>query len=152
MSHQISNRVATLSGLSEIIGGDPTVPPILRALIDEVPRLEEGIRLLRLLATPATESAEPLEPVRTLRDAAALAALHPDAKDILVVIEDSAEIPPVVARPIALTHAFTVAMVSAAKVQEPELALDVTLRAAGEVLVVTIGGWSIELPVLSARG
>ena len=69
VSHNISNRVATLAGLSDILSDDPTIPPILRALADEVPRLEEGIRLLRLLAAPDEEIEEALEAVRLVDDA-----------------------------------------------------------------------------------
>ena len=61
VTHNISNRVATLAGVSDILSGDSTIPPILRALADEVPRLEEGLRLLRLLAVPDDEGEEALE-------------------------------------------------------------------------------------------
>jgi hypothetical protein len=114
VTHNISNRVATLAGVSDILSGDPTIPPILRALADEVPRLEESIRLLRLLAEPDDEEEEALEATRATDDAIALARLHPACLNVRFEIEGRREAPPVIARPIALTHEIVVALVSAA--------------------------------------
>ncbi|MGI8766458.1 MAG: hypothetical protein ACR2KM_08095 [Gemmatimonadaceae bacterium] len=114
VTHQISNRVATLAGVSDILAGDSTVPPILRALSDEVPKLEESIRLLRLLAAPENEAEEPLEAHRLVHDAVALARLHPDANDVDYIVENGRSAPPVLARPVALTHEILVALTSAA--------------------------------------
>lgn len=114
VTHNISNRVATLAGVSDILSGDPTVPPILRALADEVPRLEEALRLLRLLAGPVNEPEEALEPYRSLADAMALAALHPACRDVHFTFTDGGDVPPIVAPPIGLTHALVAALVSAA--------------------------------------
>ena len=114
VTHNISNRVATLAGVSDILSGDPTIPPILRALADEVPRLEESIRLLRLLAEPDDEQEEALEATRATDDAIALARLHPACLNVRFEIEGRREAPPVIARPTALTHEIVVALVSAA--------------------------------------
>ena len=114
VSHNISNRVATLAGVSDILADDPTIPPILRALADEVPRLEEGIRLLRLLAAPEDESEEALEPTRLVDDAILLAHLHPDCRGMLFEVVGRREVPPVVARPTKLTHEIVVALITAA--------------------------------------
>lgn len=114
VTHQISNRVATLSGVSDILAGDESVPPILRALAGEVPRLEASIRLLRLLAAPEGEIEEAVEAPRLVDDAIALARVHPDCKDVSFRAADGRDVPPVVARPTALTHGILVALVSAA--------------------------------------
>src|ERR1700761_4666965 len=92
VSHHISNRVSTLAGVSDILSQDPSVPPILRALADEVPKLEEAIRLLRLLAAPE-ESEEPVEPLRLVEDAMGLAKLHPELRGASYRVE-SEDAPP----------------------------------------------------------
>jgi len=114
VTHNISNRVATLAGVSDILSGDPTIPPILRALADEVPRLEEGIRLLRLLAVPDDEGEEALEATRATDDAISLASLHPACRNVRFEVEGRREVPPVIARPTALTHEIVAALVAAA--------------------------------------
>jgi len=114
VTHNISNRVATLAGVSDILSGDPTIPPILRALADEVPRLEEGIRLLRLLAVPDDEGEEALEATRAADDAISLARLHPACRNVRFEVAGRREAPPVIARPTALTHEIVAALVTAA--------------------------------------
>ena len=118
VTHTISNRVATLAGVSDILSGDPGVPPILRALADEVPRLEEAIRLLRLLATPDDEGVEALETGRLVDDAVALAAFHPACRNVSFELADRRDVPPVLARHSLLIHAIVVALVSAAELRE----------------------------------
>ncbi|MGI8510648.1 MAG: hypothetical protein ACR2MQ_15135 [Gemmatimonadaceae bacterium] len=114
VTHQISNRVATLAGVSDILAGDPSIPPILRALADEVPRLEESIRLLRLLAVPDNEMEEALEAHRLVDDAVALARLSSDTWEVEYVVQDGRGAPPVLARPVAFTHTILVALAAAA--------------------------------------
>jgi len=113
VTHNISNRVATLAGVSDILSGDPTIPPVLRALSDEVPRLEEAIRLLRLLAAPGEEGEEALEATRVTDDAISLAQLHPACRNVTFRIEGRAEVPPVIARPTELTHALVIVLTAA---------------------------------------
>ncbi|MEO7218669.1 MAG: hypothetical protein ABI026_10795 [Gemmatimonadaceae bacterium] len=128
VTHTISNRVATLAGVSDILSSDPNVPSILRALVDEVPRLEEAIRLLRLLATPDDEGMEALETTRIVDDAVSLAALHPVCRNISFEMVARRDVPPVLAHHSLLTHALVVALVSAAE-----------LRKAGDVREQPIG-------------
>jgi len=120
VTHNISNRVATLAGVSDILSGDPTIPPILRALADEVPRLEEGIRLLRLLAVPDDEGEEALEATRATDDAISLAGLHPACRNVRFEVEGRRQVPPVIARPTALTHEIVAVLVAAAEATGPE--------------------------------
>jgi hypothetical protein len=115
ITHNISNRVATLAGVSDILAGDPTIPPILRALADEVPRLEEGIRLLRLLAAPENEREEAIEATRVAGDAMSLARLHEASRNAVFEVVATRDVPPVIARPTLLTHALVVAFVGAAE-------------------------------------
>ena len=114
LTHTISNRVATLTSVSDILSDDPTIPPILRALADEVPRLEEALRLLRLLVTPEDERDEALEATRVADDAISLAQLHPACQNLRFDVERRREVPPVIARPTALTHELVVALTAAA--------------------------------------
>lgn len=114
VTHNISNRVATLAGVSDILSGEAAIPPILRALADEVPRLEEGLRLLRLLAVPDDEADEALEATRATDDAISLARLHPVCRNVCFEIQGRREAPPVIARPTVLTHEIVTALVAAA--------------------------------------
>jgi hypothetical protein len=114
VTHNLSNRVATLAGVSDILSGDPTIPPILRALSEEVPRLEESLRLLRLLAVPEDEAEEALEATRATDDAISLVQLDPACRSVSFEVQERRAVPPVVARPTALTHEIVVALSAAA--------------------------------------
>jgi hypothetical protein len=160
VTHNISNRVATLAGVSDILSGDPSIPPILRALADEVPRLEESIRLLRLLAVPEDEAEEALEATRLVDDAAALAALHPACRNISFAQTGRRDVPPVLARHTALTHAIVVALVSAAErgrsASQPEAGGDqavlipIVFITEEPDLVISAGSASVRARLLSA--
>ena len=153
VTHNISNRVATLAGVSDILAGDPTIPPILRALSDEVPRLEEGIRLLRLLAAPEDEGEEALEATRITDDAISLVELHPDCRNISFEIIDRREVPPVIARPTALTHAIVVALANA--VADPgsggsPAKIPIVFASDERDLVISVGSATVRARLLSA--
>lgn len=160
VTHHISNRVATLAGVSDILAGDESVPPILRALADEVPKLEASIRLLRLLGAPESESEEALEAPRLVEDAIALARLHPDHKEVDFVAADGYDVPPVVARPTALTHAVLVALSQAAddargagnsdSVSESRVTVPVGYSVDGDDLVITAGVRAVRARTLMA--
>jgi hypothetical protein len=160
VTHAISNRVATLAGVSDILSGDPTIPPILRALADEVPRLEEGIRLLRLLAIPEDERTEALEATRAVEDAISLAQLHPACRNSSFVIDDKASVPPVIARPTALTHELVVALVEAAMGNGTlaegavddggQARISILFASEGEDLVITVASSAVRARLLTA--
>lgn len=160
VTHHISNRVATLAGVSDILAGDESVPPILRALADEVPKLEASIRLLRLLGAPESESEEALEAPRLVEDAIALARLHPDHKEVVFVAADGYNVPPVVARPTALTHAVLVALAQAAdaarghgdpdSMTESQVTVPVGYVVDGDDLVITAGERAVRARTLMA--
>lgn len=155
ITHDISNRVATLAGVSDILSGDPTIPPILRALADEVPRLEEGIRLLRLLAVPEDECEEALEATRVAADAILLAQLHPSSRNVSFETDGGRDVPPVIARPTGLTHELVVALVTAVEEaiarggEEPRI--QVIFTSAGDELVISVGSSTVRARLLVAR-
>jgi signal transduction histidine kinase len=156
VTHQISNRVAILSGVSDILAGDESVPPILRALADEVPRLEASIRLLRLLAVPDGEHEEAVEATRLVDDALALARVHPDCKEVAFSAADGRDVPPIVARPTGLTHELLVALVEAAQpvgsggMADPPASVRVGYRVDGDDLVITVGARAVRARTLVA--
>lgn len=149
VAHELSNRVATLAGVSDLLAGDPAVPPILRSLADEVPRLEEALRLLRLLTAPEDEPAEPLEPARVMDDALALARLHPEAKRNSYDVQLPARLPPILACPTRITHALVGSLVRASAA--PGRPLRVRVAAAEGDVVFLIGDERIRVPVLTRR-
>jgi len=146
VSHQISNRISTLAGVSDILAGDPAVPPILRALADEVPKLEESIRLLRLLAAPE-EVEEAVEPGRLLNDALSLARLHPDLRDVVFRVEGD-NLPPILAKPTELVHRYVILLVNAGLDGAPEV--PVRMDVEGTDVVVSAGESSVSTPTLTA--
>jgi hypothetical protein len=148
VTHQISNRVATLAGVSDILANDPSVPPILRALSDEVPRLEESIRLLRLLAIPDDEREEALEAPRVVHDAVALATVHPDYKNTHYDVADGRDVPPVLARPTELTHAVLVALTDAASRTPDTVSVDYGVE--GGDLLIRAGDSTVRATTLAA--
>ena len=160
VSHHISNRVATLAGVSDILAGDESVPPILRALADEVPKLEASVRLLRLLGAPESEGEEALEAPRLVEDAIALARLHPDHKEVVFAASDGYNVPPVVARPTALTHAVLVALAQAADaargegdsgtMSESQVTIPVVYSVDGDDLVIRVGDRAVRARTLMA--
>ncbi len=154
VTHHISNRVATLAGVSDILAGDLSVPPILRSLADEVPKLEESIRLLRLLAVPENEAEEALEAHRLVNDAVALARLHPDTTDVDYIVQDGRAAPPVLAHPIALTHriviALTVAAADAVAMHGNACAVTVSYSVVEPELVIQADAYAVPVQLLSA--
>lgn len=150
VTHQISNRVATLAGVSDILAGDPSIPPILRALADEVPKLEESIRLLRLLAVPEHEMEEALEAHRLVDDAVALARLSSDAWDVEYVVQDGRGVPPVLARPVAFTHAILVALAAAAAESVEPRAVTVRFSVVDPELLISANDCEVPARLLSA--
>ncbi|MDQ2668433.1 MAG: hypothetical protein M3Z05_20935 [Gemmatimonadota bacterium] len=167
ITHNISNRIATLSGVSDILSGDPTIPPILRALADEVPRLEESIRLLRILAIPEDERDEAVEATRLVSDAIALARLHPLCHGIRFEAGDGRAVPPVLTRPTALTHEIVVALITAAtdvaagdsgsdhggtldRDHAGTVELPVTCSSEGDDLVIAVGRHMVRARLLTA--
>jgi hypothetical protein len=114
VAHQLSNRVAFLAGAAEIVGRDATVPPVLRALADEIPKLEETLRLLRLLTPFEHEGTEPAEIALLVNDAVALAQLHPAIKHVRLHSTIARSLQPVVVRPTAFTRRVLMALVAAA--------------------------------------
>lgn len=143
VSHHISNRVSTLAGVSDILSQDPSVPPILRALADEVPKLEESIRLLRLLAAPE-EGEEPIEPLRIVDDAIGLAKLHPELRGVSYKVE-AGDAPPVLAKPVELTHRIVVALVEAGNGEIP-----VQVQLDGDDVAITAGTQTVRVRTLVA--
>jgi hypothetical protein len=160
ITHNISNRVATLAGVSDILAGDPTIPPILRALADEVPRLEEGIRLLRLLAAHAEEGEEALEATRVAADAVSLARLHPASINVVFEVGATRDVPPVIARPTTLTHELVVALVAGAeqaangagqgRAEVDMVRVRLAFTTDGADLVMTVGTNAVRARLLAA--
>jgi hypothetical protein len=149
LTHNISNRVAILSGISDILSyGDPP-PPLFQALADEIPLLNENLRLLRLLPTSANESEEPLEVPRIIDDALALARVHPAAKGCTFEVELAPGLFPAVAPPTQLLHEI-VQLVLTEALRSPDVSTVVVhARTVGDQLHVTVGDHAVIAQSLS---
>lgn len=129
------------------MAGEEGIPPILRALVDEVPKLEESIRLLRLLAAP-DEPEEATEPLRLVDDAIAVVRLHPALRGIRYRVE-ARDGSPVLAKPVQLIHQIVVALVQAsANMADGEVVVRVT--AEGEYVLIEAGERAVRARTLMA--
>jgi hypothetical protein len=151
VAHHISNRVAILSGISDLLANNTTIPPaVLQALATEVPKLEEAVRLFRLLPTP-DETPEAIEPIRLVHDAIALATLHPGLKNITYTTDGGTNAQPVLVHPVACTHEILMAIVHAATEHHGD-SLCISLNTVGDTVVITAGHHTVAAPtLLSAR-
>ncbi len=144
LSHHIGNRVAVLSGVADILAQDESIPPILRALVDEVPKLEQGIRLLRLLVREGGDVDEAMELWRVVEDAVLIARMHPAMRREIIV--ERSDVAPVCGQPNQMLRDL-VAMLIRAGAGAPAGA-DVFVLAAG----VRDGGGIGELSLMAERG
>jgi hypothetical protein len=121
-------------------------------LSDEVPRLEEAIRLLRLLAAPEDEGDEAVETARLVDDAISLSALHPACKNISFELTRRRDVSPVIARPTVLTHQIVVALIRAAEAAGggPDSTMPVVFTNDDRELVISVGGESVRARLLVA--
>ena len=151
VAHHISNRVAVLSGIADLLTTNASPPPpVLQALASEIPKLEEAIQLLRLLPA-CDESAEAMEPLRAVNNAIALARLHPNLRHVTIATAVAESIPPVLARPTAFTHDIVSAIVhAAAEMSGGTLSVSVTV--ANTNVHITAGRYTVPAQTLvSAR-
>lgn len=138
LSHHIGNRVAVLSGVADILAQDESIPPILRALVDEVPKLEQGIRLLRLLVREGGGVGrgidggvdggidEAMELWRVVEDAVLIARMHPAVQREIIV--ERSDVAPVCGQPNQMLRDIVAMLIRAgtsarAKSGLPELGL-----------------------------
>jgi hypothetical protein len=135
--------------VSDILVGDPhTASPVLCALSDEVVKLEEVVRLFRLLVVP-DESEEAAEPIRLVKDAISLAGLHPDLGGVVYTTAGGGEAPPILARPVALTHEILIALTLAASDSKDGSVL-VELYADGDGVSIVAGRYAVSARNLTA--
>lgn len=95
IAHALSNRVATLGALGELMRMDGDASEGSTMLRQEAGRFEAIIQSLRLLGNEAGVSAEALEMRDLLDQALALHKFHRDLRDVEITIDAEERIPPV---------------------------------------------------------
>lgn len=95
IAHALSNRVATLSALGELMRMDGDVSEGATMLRQEAGRFEAIVQSLRLLGNEAGVSAEAVELRELLDQALALHKFHRDLRDVEIAVESDERVPPV---------------------------------------------------------
>ena len=132
LAHALSNRVGTVMALSALLetGTDPA--RIGKGLGAETERMDQLLRLLRALSRPAEPTIEPMLLSDAMDVAVRLAAEHVTARSVRVTWADGSSPLPVRADPVAVAHAATVALLTAARRTGPEGGVHVEVRAVGD--------------------
>lgn len=139
LNHAMSNRVASLSGLTRILvpagGGDPG--PVVAALQAEVDRLEQLFHLYTLLPVGTGGYLEPLELPALLRAVAALHELRSDLADARCEVTAHPDTRPIRAHRARVAHAC-LAVLGLAASRAPGAPLAIGCASEGEESVVRV--------------
>lgn len=111
--HALNNRLASVSALAQLLSlGDAPGPGMEGALLEEIRRFEETLRLLRLLPGDPADAPVPLLLPDLLPDASALFALHREVQGVRLEVEGDPEVLPIVAGERAAMRALLVLLVA----------------------------------------
>ncbi len=114
LTHTLSNRLGTIFATAYLVELQPaahqTTAATLRAESD---KLEALLQLMRVLPRRAEASAEPVIPTDILQQAIAIAAHHPDAREVRVTVSTEGDLQPAYVEPGHLAMALCVALVHA---------------------------------------
>jgi nitrogen-specific signal transduction histidine kinase len=116
IAHALSNRIATLAALGELMRLDDDAAEGATMLRQETGRLETLVHSLRLLGNETGTSAEPLELGEILEQSVALHRYHRDLRDVEVDIDTSARVMPVRIERRRATHALLMLLAATAAV------------------------------------
>ena len=114
IAHALSNRIATLAALAELMRLDDDVAANAELLRTEVGRLEALVHALRLLGTEGEAVPEALDLPELLGDAIALHRHHRDLRDVAIIVEDGERPRPVRAARARLAQALLLLLAAAA--------------------------------------
>ena len=114
IAHALSNRIATLAALGELMRMDNDASEGATMLRQETGRLEALVRSLRLLGNEAGTSAEPLELREVLEQSVALHRYHRDLRDVEVEVDATERVMPVRIERRRATHALLMLLAEAA--------------------------------------
>jgi signal transduction histidine kinase len=108
LTHALSNRLGTISATAYMVELQPA--STAATLRSESERLDSLLTLFRLLPRRADAMAEPVIPTDILGQAIAIAAHHPEARDMPVQIVPEGDLQPAYAEPGQLAMALCVAL------------------------------------------
>ncbi len=115
LNHQLTNRVASLEAVVGILDDDqPFDPQVLRALADEVSRLNHLLQLFRCMPAEPFVGAEAVRLQDIVPQVLELHGHHADLRNIPVVVDADCDTPPLLVRPSALLRCLLVALESGA--------------------------------------
>jgi nitrogen-specific signal transduction histidine kinase len=147
IAHALSNRIATLAALGELMRLDDDAAEGATMLRQETGRLEALVHSLRLLGNETDTSAEPLELGEILEQSVALHRYHRDLRDVEVDIDTSARVMPVRIERRRATHALLMmlaATAAVATVRQQVVRVQLTGDAASVRLTLAVPGNGLE--------
>lgn len=137
VGHALNNRVAALAAVGQVLAST-SEGPLSRALSAESSRLQRTVQLLRLLVRRWAGEPEPIQLADVLADVAELLSHHPDLRAESIRVSADPGLPPVLSERSALTHAFCLLLIPAARAAE---------RAGGEPLEIRCSATAAEVRV-----
>lgn len=116
IAHALSNRIATLSALGELMRLENDATEGATMLRQESGRLETLVHALRLLGNESGSSPEALELPEVLEQSVALHRYHRDLRDVEVEIDAAARVMPVRIERRRVVHAVLLLLAATAAV------------------------------------
>jgi nitrogen-specific signal transduction histidine kinase len=114
IAHALSNRIATLAALGELMRMDDDADQGAPMLRQETDRLEVLVHALRLLGNETATSAEALELRSVLEETLALHRYHRDLRDVEMDVDTTARVMPVRIERRRAVHALLMLLASGA--------------------------------------
>ncbi|MBC7894328.1 MAG: hypothetical protein H7066_02890 [Cytophagaceae bacterium] len=116
LNHQLTNRVASLEAVVALFEDDHEMPDpqLVKALGQEVKRLNHLLTLFRLMPAEPFVTTEPVRIQDVIPQVMELHGHHTDLRGIPIQIISSGDTPPVLVRPSALLRCLLVLLESAA--------------------------------------
>lgn len=114
IAHALSNRIATLAALGELMRMDDDAAEGATMLRQETGRLEALVHALRLLGNETGTSAEALELRSVLEETLALHRYHRDLRDVEMDVDTTARVMPVRIERRRAVHALLMLLASSA--------------------------------------
>jgi hypothetical protein len=139
IAHALSNRIATLSALSELMRMEDAPSENADMLRKEVGRLELLVQHLRLLGDESAVPAEALQLPEVTAAAIALHGYHRDFRDVTVLVGGETSVQPVHVQRSRLLRVLLMLLAASAMAAGRDHAVHATFSAEDALVRVTIG-------------
>lgn len=138
VGHELSNRLAALSGVVQVLTSRGSGGPLEAVLADEMARLQGAVEVLRLLPRRWDEPPEPVRVEEVAKRVLELMPLHPALAEVRYRWEREEELLPVWIEPSLLAHALCVLLAAAGEEVARDGGGEVVLRGSGTEEMVSL--------------